>query len=199
MPIEHEGAASQANRTAQRHALALAAEPGVVEAVPGARSVLVRIAPGVEPSPALLASIRRVPPAGAPDASGGNTVRIPVAYGGADGPDLADVATACGMSQRDVVALHSGTVYRPAFFGFLPGFAYLLEVPGAIRIARRDTPRTAVPPGSVAIAGSYTAVYPGATPGGWRLIGRTDVAMFDPDSPPHSPIAAAAAVVFEES
>jgi len=110
------------------------------------------------------------------EAHTGRTVTIPVVY---DGDDLADVARRCGMSVDAVVAAHTSTEFRAAFCGFAPGFAYLVGLPAALHLPRRDSPRTAVPAGSVAIAAEYSAVYPRSSPGGWHLLGRTECAMFD--------------------
>jgi len=104
---------------------------------------------------------------------------IPVRYGGADGPDLDDVARFAGISAAEVVERHTGTVYRVFMLGFLPGFAYLGQVDPSIAAPRRSTPRQDVPAGSVGIAGRQTGVYPQKSPGGWQLIGRTGVSMFD--------------------
>jgi KipI family sensor histidine kinase inhibitor len=103
-------------------------------------------------------------------------IEIPVRY---DGPDLADVARACSLSEREVVERHSAAEYRVYLLGFSPGFAYLGDLDPALRLPRRESPRTRVPAGSVAIAGAQTAVYPLATPGGWHLIGKTEMAMWD--------------------
>ncbi|MEO6083409.1 MAG: 5-oxoprolinase subunit PxpB, partial [Umezawaea sp.] len=103
-------------------------------------------------------------------------VRIPVHY---DGPDLELVARTAGMSEAEVVSLHSGSEYEVAFCGFAPGFGYLVGLPEVLRQPRLDSPRTKVPAGSVAIAGEFTAAYPRATPGGWRLLGHTDATLFD--------------------
>ncbi len=105
---------------------------------------------------------------------------IPVRYGGEDGPDLADVAKATGLGQEDVVATHAGAAYDVRFIGFLPGFPYLAGLPERLHTARRETPRTRVPAGSVAIAGAQAGIYPVASPGGWNIIGRTDFRLFDP-------------------
>lgn len=110
----------------------------------------------------------------------GGLVEVPVCYGGEFGPDMADVARFGGQSEEDVVAIHSGTLYRVYLVGFVPGFAYLAEVDRRIALPRRSSPRPLVPPGSVAIAGGQTGIYPSATPGGWNIIGRTPVAPFDP-------------------
>src|SRR5712664_992207 len=105
-------------------------------------------------------------------------VEIPVCYGGEFGPDLADVCTIHGMTPAQAIELHSSVTYLVYFLGFVPGFAYLGELPKELVTPRFATPRRRVPVGSVGIAGNQTGVYPFATPGGWRLIGRTPVAMF---------------------
>lgn len=107
------------------------------------------------------------------------TVRIPVRYGGQDGPDLAEVATLAKLPEAEVIARHTGRVYRVFMMGFLPGFPYLGTVDPAIAAPRRATPRLKVPAGSVGIAGSQTGIYPTESPGGWQLIGRTAVKLFD--------------------
>ncbi len=107
-------------------------------------------------------------------------VEIPVCYGQEYGPDLADVAQLHGMSVDAAVELHASTTYLVYFLGFAPGFAYLGELPSKLVTPRLLTPRKSVPAGSVGIAGSQTGVYPIATPGGWRLLGRTPRAMFRP-------------------
>jgi inhibitor of KinA len=103
---------------------------------------------------------------------------IPVCYGGEFGPDLESVAAIHGLKSSEVIQLHSSRTYYAYFLGFAPGFAYLGDVPPQIVTPRLDTPRKAVPPGSVGIAGKQTGVYPFTTPGGWRLIGRTPLPMF---------------------
>ena len=107
-------------------------------------------------------------------------VEIPVRYGGDWGPDLARVAELCGLSEEAVVELHAATTFTVYFLGFVPGFAYMGSLPPALAVPRLEQPRKRVPEGSVAIANDHTAVYPIATPGGWRLIGRTEVTLFDP-------------------
>lgn len=106
------------------------------------------------------------------------TVEIPVCYGGEFGPDLDDVARAHGLGTSDVIELHASRTYHAYFLGFAPGFAYLGDVADEIAVPRLQTPRKKVPQGSVGIAGMQTALYPFATPGGWRLIGRTPLALF---------------------
>jgi len=104
---------------------------------------------------------------------------IPVCYGGDFGPDLADVAAQARLSEAQVIARHSDTVYRVFMMGFVPGFTYLGTVDPAIAIPRRATPRLRVPAGSVGIAGLQTGIYPTETPGGWQLVGRTPLKLFD--------------------
>jgi inhibitor of KinA len=121
--------------------------------------------------------------AAAVDASsmvGGAVVEVPVSYGGEAGPDLADVAAFARCSEAEAIAIHAGREYRVYLVGFVPGFAYMAEVDPRIAAPRRPSPRTAVPAGSVAIAGGQTGVYPSVTPGGWNLIGRTPLRPFDP-------------------
>lgn len=112
---------------------------------------------------------------------GPREVEIPVCYGGEYGPDLNDVGAMHGMSPEQVIALHSSSTYLVYFLGFVPGFAYLGGLPEALATPRLATPRRRVPAGSVGIAGNQTGVYPVATPGGWRLLGRTPIAIFRPD------------------
>jgi KipI family sensor histidine kinase inhibitor len=114
----------------------------------------------------------------------GSLHEVPVRYGGDDGPDLEAVAAEVGLRPSEVVELHAGTVYEVLFLGFAPGFAYLGEVHARLVVPRLATPRVRVPAGSVAIAGAMTAVYPQASPGGWRILGRTDTVMFDPGAAP---------------
>ena len=111
----------------------------------------------------------------------GPLVEIPVRY---DGPDLGEVAGLTGLSQSEVVRRHSACTYQVAFTGFAPGFAYLVGGDPALDVPRRDTPRTVVPAGSLAIAGGFTGIYPKDSPGGWRLIGSTPLEMFDLDRTP---------------
>ena len=122
-----------------------------------------------------------VDPAPPPDA---REHLVPTRYGGDDGPDLASTAALAGLSEAGVVELHAATVLEVLFLGFAPGFAYLGELPDALALPRLATPRTRVPAGSVAIADRFSAIYPQSSPGGWRLLGRTDVALFDPAADP---------------
>lgn len=106
-------------------------------------------------------------------------VTIPVCYGGQAGEDLQDVATYAHMSPEEVIARHTRATYRVAMLGFAPGFPYLLGLDPALAMPRRSHPRTRVPAGSVAIGGMQTGIYPQALPGGWQLIGRTPLRLFD--------------------
>src|ERR1700730_11744198 len=111
----------------------------------------------------------------------GRELQIPVCYGAEFGPDLNEVGALHGMTPDQVIELHASVTYVVYFLGFVPGFAYLGELPQALATPRLDNPRRSTPAGSVGIAGTQTGVYPFATPGGWRLIGRTPIAMFRPD------------------
>jgi KipI family sensor histidine kinase inhibitor len=165
---------------AVRAAVSAAELPGLVELVPAARTVLVSVRPGSNG----LARLREVLAAAdlnQPPRRARREVRIPVRY---DGPDLELAASTAGLSVGDLVALHSGTEYSVAFTGFAPGFGYLTGLPQPLVQARLDQPRTAVPAGSVGIAGEFTGVYPRSSPGGWRLLGRTELALFDPHREP---------------
>ncbi|MFK0295659.1 5-oxoprolinase subunit PxpB [Streptomyces sp. NPDC090442] len=151
--------------------------PAVREVVPAARTVFLD---GLADPGALGAELAtwRIPPPAAGDRP---AVEIPVRY---DGPDLAEVAALWGVTPDEVVRLHSGTSFRVAFCGFAPGFGYLTGLAEPLHVPRRETPRTRVPVGSVGLAGPYTGVYPRASPGGWRLIGRTDAVLWDPGREP---------------
>lgn len=111
-------------------------------------------------------------------------VSVPVRYGGSDGPDLAEVAARTGRTEVDVMRLHAAVEYRVFCVGFVPGFPYLGLVPEELALPRRSTPRLRVPAGSVAIAGRQTGIYPADSPGGWHLIGRTDLPAWDPRREP---------------
>ncbi len=109
----------------------------------------------------------------------GALVDVPVCYGGSEGPDLGSVAAFAGLSEAEVVALHSGVTYRVYVVGFVPGFPYMASVDPRLALPRRATPRTRVPAGSVAIAAGQTGIYPSETPGGWHVIGRTPLKPYD--------------------
>lgn len=155
---------------------------GIRDIVPGFNSVAVYFDPLRIPREVLTLEIQRAEAAGPPARARGEEamVEIEVRYGGDDGPDLSEVAAFAGCSEPEVVQIHSGVVYRVYMLGFLPGFAYLASVDRRLAMPRREMPRLKVRAGSVAIAGVQTAVYPIDSPGGWRIIGRTDARMFDP-------------------
>ena len=114
----------------------------------------------------------------------GKLVEIPVVYGGEYGPDLKFVAEYNGLTPDEVIEIHSRPVYRVYFLGFLPGFAYLGGMDDRIATPRLEKPRLKVPAGSVGIAGKQTGIYPLESPGGWRLIGRTPLRLFNPEKEP---------------
>jgi len=175
-----DGDLATANRAAHACRADVAAlELDVVEdTVSGARSLLVILREGAEPTHALIDALERDREDVA--ASPGREHRFAVRYGGEDGPDLDDIARRAGLSAEEVIARHSAGEYVVAFVGFSPGFPYLLGLDPALATPRLETPRVRVAPGSVGIGGPWTGVYPAATPGGWRLLGRTDVELFDP-------------------
>jgi KipI family sensor histidine kinase inhibitor len=134
------------------------------------------------------------PPAA--DPAPAKAVSIPVCYGGGHGPDLEDVARRCGLAAEEIVARHVAGDYRVAMLGFAPGFPYLLGLDPALALPRRADPRLRVPAGSVAIGGAQTGIYPGELPGGWHLIGRTPLRLFDAAREPPCPLAAGDRVRF---
>ncbi|NUS45543.1 MAG: carboxyltransferase domain-containing protein [Mycobacteriaceae bacterium] len=178
---------------------ALRREPpaGVVDVLAAAETVLVQL--GGDPERARASVSRWVEsalradafPAAAPAAA--DAVAIPVRY---DGPDLPGVAQALGMSPERLVAAHTAASWRCAFMGFAPGFGYLRAPEWVVDLPRRQTPRTRVPAGSVAVAAGYAAVYPRATPGGWHVIGTADAVLFDAHRDPPALIAAGRPVRF---
>lgn len=119
-----------------------------------------------------------------PESFRGRLVEIPVVYGGEYGPDIGFVAEHNGLTVDDVIEIHSKPTYRVYFLGFLPGFAYLGGMDERIATPRLEKPRLKVPAGSVGIAGKQTGIYPLESPGGWRLIGRTPLRLFDPGREP---------------
>jgi KipI family sensor histidine kinase inhibitor len=177
-----------------RAVLTRRAEPplaSVADVVPGAQSVLFD---GASDLRALAAWVLRVEVGDEPPRTDSDVVRLPVRY---DGADLAAVAEVWGTTPEGVVELHAGTLHQVAFLGFAPGFAYLRGVPEGSPVPRLASPRPRVPAGSVAVAGVFTGIYPRATPGGWRLLGRTDAWLFDPERVPPARLAPGALVRFE--
>lgn len=155
---------------------------GVVDVLPAARTLMLATTAGAD----LGALQRAVESVKVGDASGGEAgqarvVEIPVIY---DGPDLEAVAEHAGLSVSEVIAAHTGTPWTSAFGGFAPGFFYLVDGDPRLEVPRRSEPRTAVPDGAVALAGTFSAVYPRTSPGGWQLIGHTPERMWDSDRTP---------------
>jgi KipI family sensor histidine kinase inhibitor len=159
---------------------ALVDVPGVDELVPAARTLLVRFDAGAT-SAELVTDAAAAAEHGPPRPAATGHVDLEVHY---DGADLDDVAAAVGCSVAALIARHAAGEYTVAFCGFAPGFAYLTGLDPALHAARLPAPRTSVPAGSVAIAGEYTGVYPRSSPGGWRLLGRTDARLWDVDRTP---------------
>jgi KipI family sensor histidine kinase inhibitor len=165
----------------------------VIDIIPAATTVLVVVEDkaGV---PALRQALATLPVAATEEVvASDQVIEIPVRY---DGADLADVAELTGMSVDEVIAAHTGTDWRVAFGGFAPGFAYLSWGDPRLAVPRRKEPRTAVPSGAVALAGEFSAIYPRSSPGGWQLIGRTDVVIFDIERDPPALLQPGAAVRF---
>ncbi len=163
-------------------AAALRAEPvrGVGEVVAGARTLLVPFDPWTTTAEALADELRSRPLVGV-EPAGAREIEIPTVY---DGEDLPAVAGLLGWSAEELVRRHTGGVFTVGFVGFAPGFAYLQGDDEALVVPRRATPRTRVPAGSVAMAGPYSGVYPRESPGGWQLVGRTDVVVWDAERDP---------------
>lgn len=169
------------------HVLALHAEidrrraggwaPSLVDVIPSARTILLD---GVTDRDELARQIHgwQVPPAPPPD---GPAVEIPCRY---TGEDLAAVAAAWRVTPAEVARVHTARTYRVAFCGFAPGFAYLSGLPRHLAVSRRASPRTTVPAGSVAVADTFTGVYPRPSPGGWQIIGHTDAVIWDAGKEP---------------
>ncbi|MCA1829891.1 MAG: allophanate hydrolase subunit 1 [Actinomycetota bacterium] len=166
--VTFDGEIEDANTQALAYAAAARASGGHDDVIVGARSVMLVFPKNGVPR------VPVVEPARAPE--GGRLHEIDVTYGG---EDLDDVAELTGLSAGDVVRAHASAEYRVAFIGFSPGFPYLLGLPRRLHVPRLSTPRARVPAGSVAIADRYSGIYPDATPGGWRLIGRTGMKLFD--------------------
>jgi len=158
--------------------------PGIVETIPTYRSLLVMYDPLTVDEASVRATLnaaveklhaqRSVP-------AEGQLIEIPVYYGGEWGPDLEDVSAHCGLTPGQVIRLHTASTYLVAMLGFAPGFAYLFGLHSSLATPRLATPRTRVEPGSVGVAGAQTGLYALPTPGGWRIIGRTPMPLFDPN------------------
>jgi inhibitor of KinA len=176
-----------------------AANSAVVEMVPTYRSLLVQYNPlsaRYDQMMEFLGEVEEAASEASQDPTVPTVVELPVVYGGDDGPDLDSVADHAGVSSQDVIDVHSGTGYRVYMVGFAPGFPYLGGLDERIACPRLKTPRLKVPAGSVGIAESQTGVYPNASPGGWQIIGRTAVPLFDAASASPSLITPGAEVRF---
>ncbi len=158
-------------------AVVAAAIAGVVEVVPAARTILIEVDPTVRSLDEVATQVWSLAPLDVAP-SGALVVEIPVRY---DGPDLDEVARLADTTPGDVVRRHTELTWTAAFTGFAPGFAYLVPEDGAWlpEISRREEPRVAVPAGAVALAGGFTGIYPRSSPGGWQLIGTTEVPLWD--------------------
>lgn len=170
------------------HAFASAVEalghPAIREVVPTYRSATVHYLPHLLEYAALVQLLRPLTETQGGAGPFGAPVEIPVLYGGPWGPDLEEVAAHCGMTPEQVIAAHSAPCYRIYMLGFTPGFPYLGGMDPRLATPRRKEPRIRIPAGSVGIAGSQTGVYPIEPPGGWQLIGRTPLRLFDLGSDP---------------
>jgi KipI family sensor histidine kinase inhibitor len=169
---------------------------GVVDIVPAARTVLIKL-DGRRYLPVTRQRLdkMRVNPADVMEPPAVADVVIDVVY---DGADLGEVAALTGLDAADVVAAHTGRPWRVGFSGFAPGFAYLVGGDARLQVARRDEPRTRVPAGSVGLAGEFSGVYPRESPGGWQLIGSTDAVMWDIDRDPPALLSPGMWVQFRE-
>lgn len=162
------------------HALQVMQDARIRNLHPGYTSLLVDFDPLAMTHEELAALVRSMASRPHSTAEGSAVVEIPVCYGEEFGPDLSDIATHTGLAIDAIVRLHAGATYRVCFLGFTAGFTYLGGMPESLQTPRLATPRRVVAAGSVGIAGAQTGIYPTETPGGWRLVGRTPLRMFDP-------------------
>jgi KipI family sensor histidine kinase inhibitor len=160
--------------------------------VPAARTLLLTVDPARTPLAEVEQAVRAVR-VGEGALEGGEQVEVPVSY---DGEDLGEVASLLGVEREEVVERHTAHPWTVAFCGFMPGFGYLVQPEGGWDVPRRATPRTKVPAGSVGLAGQFSGVYPRASPGGWQLIGRTELRVFDLDREPPALLAPGTRVRF---
>ncbi len=175
----------------------------IEDVVPSDTSVLVTVPPGVDMDDVHRRLAGVTIPAGMPRMAGRHinvqngfrTLIIPVRY---DGCDLADVAHRLGLTEQEVVELHTGAAHTVGFFGFAPGFAYLRGLPEPLQLPRRADPRTLVDAGAIAIAGRYSVVYPGRTPGGWHILGSTTERLWNLDADPPNRLNVGDVVRFED-
>lgn len=154
---------------------------GVDDLVPAARTILVRFDRRVTNRESVRAWLRDIRPVDTAEEVRADAVDIGVHY---DGPDLEEVGDLTGLGVAGVIAAHTGAEWTVAFAGFAPGFGYLVGGPESLHVPRRSSPRTSVPAGSVGLAGEFSGIYPRSSPGGWQLIGSTDVSLWDTDRDP---------------
>jgi KipI family sensor histidine kinase inhibitor len=169
----------------------------LVDLVPAARTLLVQVQPGTPLEPLrrrLLALADATEPGQGGLESDGEDLVVPTVY---DGEDLDEVAKLTGLSVPEVVDAHTSTAWRVAFSGFAPGFAYLTGGDARLQVPRRSEPRTRVPAGAVGLAGEFSGVYPRESPGGWQLLGRTDLVLWDESRDPPALMTAGRLVRFE--
>jgi inhibitor of KinA len=159
--------------------LAAAKIEGIVETVPTFRSLMIHYDPAILDDASLRARLRPMLDGLSDTFAPGRHFKIPVCYTDGLGPDLADVAALTAMTPAEVIACHAGRTYYVYAVGFLPGFPYMGDLPAPLVLARRQSPRLKVPPGSVAIAMAMTGIYPQECPGGWHLIGSTPLRIWD--------------------
>lgn len=168
--------------------------PGLVSLVPATRTLLVEFDPDRTSAGTIGRRLEQASGTGGPDVPAPE-VTLPVVY---DGQDLEEVVDLTGLADRDaVVAAHTGQIWTVGFVGFAPGFAYLVGEDDRLRVPRRGDPRSAVPAGAVGLADAFSGVYPRSSPGGWQLIGRTEVEVWDLDRDPPALLRPGARVRFE--
>jgi KipI family sensor histidine kinase inhibitor len=168
---------------------------GVVDLVPAARTLLLRLDPARTDVETVRRSLARTRPAPG-SRSRGESVEVPVSY---DGEDLAEVGRVTGLGERGVVEAHTGQDWTVAFCGFSPGFGYLVGEDDRLHVPRRSSPRKRVPAGAVALAGEFAGIYPRESPGGWQLIGHTTMLPWDLERDPPTVLLPGVSVRFVEA
>jgi inhibitor of KinA len=164
--------------------------PGVIDVIPSFRSCLIQFDSDRISFEALIQTITgQIPGTGLPDVPGPGYFELPVCYGGEYGPDMEFVCSYAGLDENQVIEIHTSTVYTVFAVGFMPGFPYLGALDRRLFVPRLETPRLKVPEGSVGLAQLQTGVYTYESPGGWRIIGKTERRLFDARQPPFSVLA----------